>query len=642
MAIASPIVPNPSQAVAAARVALAEALVLKVGQVLDAVVVGKTPEGFTALKIGDQVVMAKLPQLSLGAGSTVQLQVKVAGAAPQLQLLTLPPAAAAATPQTLARPTVAIQAPATSVALQVAAEPVAVVERGAAVTSLPQSQAPARPSVKAESQQGLAALRSQTESAPAPITVPASAEAEGEAAVPARQSAAPVARAPDVPSAPKVATGHPATIAPQAAPTAAVQAGREPLVVAVAARVTPTPAAPAPEAVPPTPVAMPQSSGLSASASQPQPAIPTTQSAPAPATATVVAASGEAVEPPAPNPLLIAQAVARPPASPADLPRSVVVSSPSPQTATAQAPPLPATPHAALAQMLPEALGRQDSAGPLLVSLAAAVQKPGVLPEPVLRAALGVLAQRIVVSDGKVQATQIEQAVARSGVTLEASLLNATPQPRDAKAGLLALREALGKWLGGEAAPAVSGRDPAPPPIKGLPLRAVPTDPPPLPDSAKDIGRLLHGETDAAVSRLKLMQLASLPDSSDPGKPNAPTLRMELPFLIGHELVMAQIQVGRDGSRREAERKRGWTMRFALNFSATGEVGAEVGVLGKAVNVALWAAEPETAVAMNEMLPDLARALEAVGLKPGAMRIRQGAPNEPTRPAAGRLLDSVS
>jgi hypothetical protein len=105
---------------------------------------------------------------------------------------------------------------------------------------------------------------------------------------------------------------------------------------------------------------------------------------------------------------------------------------------------------------------------------------------------------------------------------------------------------------------------------------------------------------------------------------------------------MAQIQVGRDGARREAERKRGWTMRFALNFSATGEVGAEVGVLGKAVNVSLWAVEPETAAVMAGSLQDLTRALEGIGLKPGAVRIRQGAPADVHPPPSGRLLDSVS
>src|SRR3569833_4351275 len=129
------------------------------------------------------------------------------------------------------------------------------------------------------------------------------------------------------------------------------------------------------------------------------------------------------------------------------------------------------------------------------------------------------------------------------------------------------------------------------------------SDPPPLPDTARDAGRLLHAQTDSAVSRIMLMQVASLPDA-DPMLPAAPTLRVEVPFLVGHELVMAQIQITREGRRREAEQRRGWTMRFALNFSATGEVGAEVGLLGKAVNVSLWAAAPETVEAMQSALPE--------------------------------------
>jgi hypothetical protein len=299
----------------------------------------------------------------------------------------------------------------------------------------------------------------------------------------------------------------------------------------------------------------------------------------------------------------------------------------------------PTTPQAALAQMLPEALAKQDSAGPLLAALATAVERPNLLPEPILRAALGVLAQRVVVTDGKLPAAVLEAAVAKSGVLLEANLAGAEPQLGDAKAGLLALRNVLARFLG-ETPESPAARDAAPPPLKGLPLRAPAMDLAPLPDTPRDALRALHGQADAAVSRTKLMQLASLPDA-DPAKPSQPTLRMELPFLIGHELVMAQLQISREGARREVSSKRGWTMRFALNFSATGEVGAEVGLLGKAVNVALWAVEPETAEALNAALPELATALEALGLNPGAMRIRQGAP-EPERPPSGRLLDSVT
>lgn len=637
MAIANSISPSPSQAVAAARAALTEALVLKVGQVLEALVVGKTPEGLTALKIGDQVVVAKLPQPNLLVGATLQLQVKVVGTSPQLQVMN---ALTSVSPSPLAG-----KAPAPVLVLpQVAVERITELDRTVSQPASGPEQTSLPATTKLESVQAVAGAISDIESRTVPPNASASVLAKVGEAAPIPQPNPPAAVGKTIEAPPSKTTEQSAPIMGQPR-TTIVPAAQEPSVPRVGG---PVPAAASVESARATmSIAAPTASATTAEAAapptaSPQTARPVTVSA-APAPSALPQAVVETSELAAPNTLLLAQSVPRPAASAADLPRPTLVPQPTaaPQTHASQPPPPPATPQAALAQMLPEALSRQDSAGPLLMSLAAVVQKPGVLPEPVLRAALGVLAQRIIVSGGKVQVSQIEQAVARSGVTLEASLLKAEPQPRDAKAGLLALRETLGRWIGGTPAPVLSGREAAPPPIKGLPLRAVSVDAPPLPDAAKEVGRLLHGETDAAVSRLKLMQLASLPDS-DPGKPGASTLRMELPFLIGHELVMAQIQVGRDSPRREADRRRGWMMRFALNFSQTGEVGAEVGVLGKAVNVSLWAAEPETAVAMNETLPELARSLEAAGLKPGTMRIRHGAPAQPSRPASGRLLDSVS
>ena len=343
------------------------------------------------------------------------------------------------------------------------------------------------------------------------------------------------------------------------------------------------------------------------------------------------------------NPLLLAQAAARPQASLAELPRVVLPQTPLPPPAAPAAtglPQMPQTPQGAVAHMVPEALARQDSIGPLLRTLAAVLQAPVALPEPIVRAALGLLAQRVAVPDGKVSANDLEQAVARSGVGLEASLARGQPAPNDAKAGVTALREMLALWVG-DGKPAAPPHDPAPPPLKGLPIRApLAADLPALPDSGREIGKLLHTQADASVSRIKLMQVASLPDG-DPKLSSAPTLRVEVPFLVGHELVMAQIQITREGRRREAEQRRGWTMRFALNFSAPGEVGAEVGLLGKAVNVSLGAAEPKTAEVLAEELPELQRALEAIGRDPGPIRMRHGPP-EAERPASGHLLDSVS
>jgi hypothetical protein len=284
-------------------------------------------------------------------------------------------------------------------------------------------------------------------------------------------------------------------------------------------------------------------------------------------------------------------------------------------------------------------MARQNSLAPLLTTLAAVVARPGLLPEPVMRAATQILAHRVPIPETGPSARTLESAIAKSGVFLEAALAKGTV-PADLKTGLLALRSALATWLGGEPAPVTPAPQVAPP-IKGIPPRAESAPPAaPLPDSPREAARALHSHTDAALSRVKLMQLASLPDA-DPVRAATPEVRLEVPFVIGSELVLAQFQIMRDGGRRQAERKRGWTMRFAMNFSGTGEVGAEVGLLGKAVNVALWAAEADTAERLTAALPELSQALGALGLDPGAIRIRNAAP-DPVTPPKGHFVDSLS
>jgi hypothetical protein len=286
--------------------------------------------------------------------------------------------------------------------------------------------------------------------------------------------------------------------------------------------------------------------------------------------------------------------------------------------------------------MIPEALARQNSLAPLLASLAAVVAKPGALPEPVLRAALQVLGQRVQVPLSGPTAQALETAIAKSGVYLEAGLAKGAPAA-DLKSSLVALKGALATWLGGNPVPVTAAQQAAPP-LRGMPPRVEAPDLPPLPEVPREAARALHGQADAALSRVKLMQLASLPDT-DPTRPTPSELRMEVPFLIGQEVVMAQFQVFRDSARRQAESKRGWTMRFAMNFATSGEVGAEVGLFGRSVNVALWAADPATAASLEAALPELAPALAAIGLEPGAVRVRAQPPETP-KPASGQYLDS--
>ena len=81
-------------------------------------------------------------------------------------------------------------------------------------------------------------------------------------------------------------------------------------------------------------------------------------------------------------------------------------------------------------------------------------------------------------------------------------------------------------------------------------------------------------------------------------------------------------------------------MRFAVATQATGEVGAEVGLIGKSVTVALWAAEEATATALAEALPELNQSLSTLGLA-SSVRLRAGPPRG-TPSSPGQFVDRGS
>lgn len=287
-----------------------------------------------------------------------------------------------------------------------------------------------------------------------------------------------------------------------------------------------------------------------------------------------------------------------------------------------------------------QAAARQDSTAPLLARLATlSGPAAAALPRPVLEAMARVLAGRLDLNRAPPDGKAIKEAVLRAGVVSEPG---ARP-PADARTALLQLRSALAGFLGGavEAVAPVTRRPP--PPLKGEPPRAPSPQPSaPLGEEPVDTARQLLGHTDAALSRLKLLQLASNPaDAARPGAPApAAEFRVEVPMQLGAETGILQLLVERDGKHKRTPAERGWRMRFALNFTATGEVGAEVALLGRTANVALWAAEPATADALEAMLPELAPALARHGLEVGGIRVRRGAP-PPVARTAGRLLDSA-
>ncbi len=281
---------------------------------------------------------------------------------------------------------------------------------------------------------------------------------------------------------------------------------------------------------------------------------------------------------------------------------------------------------------------RQGSVAPLMAHLAQAAQAPET-PEAVRDAAWRVLARRLDGSKDGLTGKAVAEALAGAG-TLAAE----TSEAPDIRSALLELRQALFKWIGA-AAPRVHVPQAQPlPPMAGdgpRAERALSLDQmPPAPTHDRASGLL--GEADGAVSRLKLLQLASNPGEVRPGAANPkPTeIRMEVPLLVGRELGLVQFVLERDARPRQQKKERPWRLRFALNFSATGEVGADIALLGRQTQVALWAVNAETAAALEEMLPELGPALAGKGLDLSAVRVRRGRPVSKAI-GPGRMLDGA-
>ena len=282
-----------------------------------------------------------------------------------------------------------------------------------------------------------------------------------------------------------------------------------------------------------------------------------------------------------------------------------------------------------------QAVTRQQSATPLVARLAAVIARPD-LPPRLREAAVKVLSARIGLDAGAPDAQALRAAIEGSGIF-------ATPGGNDRRAALFALRAALLPLVGPHGTPGLASlrATPAPPLAGEPPQRGEPLATATLDGDRLDVARQLLGHAEGALSRLKLLQLASQPVDQRPQTPSAAAeYRVEIPMLLRGETAMVQFVIEREAREKAKSRERGWRMRISLSFSATGEVGADVGLYGRTVNVALWADDPATSEAFATAAMELAPSLARHGISLGAVRIRLGRPVTPGR-ASGAILDST-
>lgn len=243
------------------------------------------------------------------------------------------------------------------------------------------------------------------------------------------------------------------------------------------------------------------------------------------------------------------------------------------------------------------------------------------------------------------------QAAARNPL---AAALDAGPS---AGATLNLLQEAL-QELGSPVRVAIAAKDTRgadvnvhtntpPPPVRGAPPSAQPIAAPTIaPDAPLEAtAHHLLDDTDAAIARQTLLQVASLPDRTDTSAPKAdmalPRWNFEIPFATPQGTAMAQFEISRDSAEQEVEvAKRMWRARFSLDVEPAGPVHALISLQGETTSVRIWAERHSTAEQLRAGASELSQALSRAELHPGDIVIRDGAPPQAAPAArAGHFLD---
>jgi hypothetical protein len=188
-----------------------------------------------------------------------------------------------------------------------------------------------------------------------------------------------------------------------------------------------------------------------------------------------------------------------------------------------------------------------------------------------------------------------------------------------------------------------------PPPVNGALPAAQPVAPATLlPHTPLNTAlQQLLDDTDGAIARQTLLQIASLPGQVDASASridaSSPRWNFEIPLATPQGTAMAQFEISRDGGGREASAAKAiWRARFSLNVEPAGPVHALVSLNGDRTSVRMWAERPATAAQLRAGVSQLTQALSRAELTPGDIVIRDGAPPQPAAAPAGHFLDRAS
>jgi hypothetical protein len=143
----------------------------------------------------------------------------------------------------------------------------------------------------------------------------------------------------------------------------------------------------------------------------------------------------------------------------------------------------------------------------------------------------------------------------------------------------------------------------------------------------------LLDETEAAIARQTLLQIASLPDEdrSTARQSDSAAARMtfDIPLATDQGTAVAQIRIERDGKNNngDAEDKPVWRANFSIDLESIGPVHVRISQAGERTMVVLNAERPETAKLLSADLPLLEVGLRKAQLDPGDLYCHARAPD---------------
>ncbi|MFC5069291.1 flagellar hook-length control protein FliK [Flaviflagellibacter deserti] len=231
----------------------------------------------------------------------------------------------------------------------------------------------------------------------------------------------------------------------------------------------------------------------------------------------------------------------------------------------------------------------------------------------------------------------------------EAILPQGQPAPGPlVRAATLALAQAAALPIGEPNLP-LPGQQPAPAPGHLYPSAQKPDAPPPTHGSPpvshapvdahdalraaaqtqplEEIAPRLLADTEAAISRVSLHQMASLPDDHAPSRFDAPDARWscEIPIALDGRTALMGFVVERDGKKNDDPRKqKRWRVQAALDLPETGPLQADVQMRGTAVVAGIWVERSDIAQLLEEALPLLRDGLTAAGFDVEELNVRLG------------------